>query len=131
MKHTQAPICTDDFGSEVYVCCNTGAIALAQDCMFFGPFIAGCPARLVGINSAASIQARRDSRAWFDAAEANCNTCRHLRRVKHAKSVAGFLLGACANPEHAATPYAALEGLIRFHPDDPMLMPCYQPRKES
>ena len=113
--------------------CDTGlgqamAIALAQDCMFFGPFIAGCHSRLVGINSAASMQARKTSRAAFDAMDANCNTCTHLRRVKHEKNKAGFLFGACSNPGQASTPYAAPEGLICFHPDDPMLMPCYQPR---
>lgn len=54
----------------------------------------------------------------FHENDANCNTCKHLQRVKHEKCKFGFLEGRCI--AHGMS--------MRFHPDDPMLMPCYEPR---
>jgi hypothetical protein len=62
----------------------------------------------------------------------NCNTCRHLCRVKHEKNSAGFLYGRCASSSSNldAHPYNHLmqDGIMAFHPDDLMGMPCYESR---
>jgi hypothetical protein len=68
----------------------------------------------------------------FHESEANCNTCSHLDRVKRPKNAAGFLYGRCKSqaPQIEASPYAsrAVDGVMMFHPDDFMGMPCYSSR---
>ena len=56
---------------------------------------------------------------YFNEIEANCNTCKHLRRVPHEKCKSGFLYGKCKESKGE---------IMQFHPDDPMYMPCYEPR---
>lgn len=70
-------------------------------------------------------------RRAFDESEANCNTCTHLRRVAAPKCKAGFLTGFCDHPFRVAqrTPQILPHpDTMRFHPNDPMHMPCYVPR---
>lgn len=74
----------------------------------------------------------RASRQAFNESEANCNTCRHLQRVPHEKSRAGFLYGRCECADLSAHPYASriVNGVMPFHPDDFMGMPCYEAREQ-
>lgn len=74
---------------------------------------------------------RRRSLALFHECEANCNTCRHLERVKHDKDCSGVLYGRCGNKDSAlSTPYLdrIIDGVMPFAPDDWMGMPCHEPR---
>ena len=122
----QAPVCTDDYGEDYYICCNTGQLSKASHCTFFGPFIAGVLVKYVGLKD--SVMQRQINRKSFDASEANCNTCSHLSRVNHPKNPAGFLEGICTNPNGEPTPYQTTDGRIKFHPDDPMHMDCCKER---
>ncbi len=65
----------------------------------------------------------------FHENDRNCNTCVHLRRRKHPKDKFGTLYGDCASTP-INHPYPTTDG-IWFHPDDAMLMECYQPRWQS
>lgn len=58
----------------------------------------------------------------FHESEANCNHCRHLRRVQRPKDPLGFMEGHCG-----ANPFGHLFAM-KFHPDDPMHMKCWEPR---
>jgi hypothetical protein len=69
-------------------------------------------------HSAASAQ------AYYEM-EGNCNTCKHLARVAHAKSPHGFLHGQCL-----ANPFGQMF-LMTFHPHDPMHMGCYEDRRSG
>ena len=124
------PVCVDDFGMSVYVCHYTQKIVWADNVVFVGAEIPGVKAKYV--MSKAAQEARVYSAKAFHESEANCNTCAHLMRVKHQKDRAGFLRGVCGNGKSQwdASPYAThIDGnVMRFHPDDPMHMPCYLPR---
>lgn len=62
---------------------------------------------------------REEAKAFY-ASEGNCNMCGHLKRTKHPKDPHGFLQGQCL----AAGAFLA----IKFHPDDPMHMKCWEAR---
>jgi hypothetical protein len=128
--NTALPICVDDFGSEVYRCRYTDQLVWADIAFVVGATMPGVKARYVITPDAR--QAHRNSGIAFHDSEANCNTCRHLVRVRHAKCRSGFLRGRCAHPSPQldASPYFnRMEGdVMVFHPDDPMHMPCYESR---
>ena len=64
---------------------------------------------------------KESAQAYYEM-EGNCNTCKHLQRVKHDKDQFGFMQGRCgANP-------AGHMFVMKFHPHDPMHMRCYQDR---
>lgn len=63
------------------------------------------------------------SRQAYYEMEGNCNTCKHLERVGHAKSPHGFLQGRCQ-----ASPFCQMF-VMTFHPHDPMHMGCYEDRR--
>ena len=58
-------------------------------------------------------------RIAFEEAEANCNTCKHLVRQVGFKPESGWLEATCGLDGHA----------VRFHPNDPMHMPCHVNRR--
>lgn len=64
----------------------------------------------------------KDEAAAFHASEANCNHCKHLLRVQHAKDPHGFLQGRCGS-----NPFGHMF-VMKFHPDDPMHMRCWEGR---
>lgn len=59
-------------------------------------------------------------RAAYEDSEANCNTCRHLKRTPHPKQ-SGWLEGICLLDGHK----------LRFHADDPLNLPCYESRRSQ
>lgn len=69
----------------------------------------------------------KEEAAAFHESEGNCNTCQDLRRIKHEKDRyhSGFLYGHC---EHHLFGHMFV---MAFHPDDPMHMRCWRPRKEE
>lgn len=121
----------DDFGDIVLARCRyTGELFDASTGIIRGPTIPNVAvAYLDGPNSA---KLHAENVALFHENDANCNTCRNLERVKHPKEPSGFLYGRCSSPvgKPSASPYAdrTHNGVMIFHPDDPMLMPCYESR---
>lgn len=64
----------------------------------------------------------------FHENDRNCNTCKHLERVAHPKDKFGFLFGRCKSTP-INMPYKLRDnGAMMFHPDDAMLMDCYESR---
>ena len=64
----------------------------------------------------------KEAAALFHANERNCNMCKHLVRVPHDKDKAGFLYGHCGH-----NPFGTMF-VMKFHPDDPMFMRCWESR---
>lgn len=127
-----ATVCIDDFGNEVFECRYTGALIVAPDGVVIGATMPGVKARYVMADTAEAKQRHKEQGIAFHESEANCNTCRHLQRVLQPKNKGGFLYGRCGNSHGKpdASPYAdrSADGVIVFHPDDPMHMPCYASR---
>lgn len=124
-------ICIDDFGNEVHRCFWTGKLVSADIAVITGGFMPGVKSQFIAHPD--HHQAKRDSYiAFADICERNCNTCKHLERAKQEKNRAGFLYGFCKseNSKKHTSPYADREkdGLMVFHPDDPMHMDCYESR---
>jgi len=115
----QQPLCVDDRGVSVYACHVTGRHAWADDCELMPASTPGLREQHVCAPGTKAEQ-RALSRGFHEA-EANCNTCAHLMRTKHAKCRHGFLEGACGKDGHA----------LRFHPDDPLHMACYVSRWDA
>jgi hypothetical protein len=120
------------FGVAAYRCHYTQAIIFEDYAVKVGPIMPNLPSgegqRLIA-NTDAAKAAHKQSIRWFHESEANCNTCMDLERVPHEKRKGdSFLYGKCKNPEQAKPPYPQRDGVMMFPPDDPMHMPCYQPR---
>lgn len=73
---------------------------------------------------------RKESYVAFCSFDANCNTCKHLERIKHPKCPHGMLWGKCKS-KPINHPYKIRDGVIMFHPHDCMLMKCYENRYEQ
>ena len=129
MRESQ-PVCTDDYGESVYRCHWTDAFVWAGDVIWTGPIIPHVKARHAAAPGYQS--ARRQSAVHFAESEQNCNTCRYLERIKHAKEPHGFLYGRCDNERRQweAHPYRERidNAVMIFHPDDYMGMPCHNER---
>lgn len=70
----------------------------------------------------------------YEAAEQNCNTCAHLIRIKHAPQTDGMLYGRCGVGSldlSTALHTRSDDGVMKFHPEDPMHMKCWESRRES
>lgn len=66
---------------------------------------------------------------FFHQSEMNCNTCKNLERIKHGKDSSGFLYGKCTSKDFSNKIYDGnTKEKMKFHPDDPMHMPCYVSR---
>ena len=124
----QQPICVDGFGTEVYACRYTGIPVWADVAVRIGAVMPGVRAVYFMSPMPDAAIAKKASDQAFHENEANCNTCISLERAKHSKNKAGFLYGKCLNPNKAKSLYPETNGVMQFHPDDPMNMPCYQPR---
>lgn len=120
-----APVCVDDFGSMVFICQYTKALVWIENAIFIGSCMPNVHGTCVCAPDA--MEAFKASKAAFNENDANCNTCKHLQRVPHEKSRGGFLYGKCGKGivEHQ---YPVKDGIIMFHPDDPMLRECWSPR---
>jgi hypothetical protein len=120
-----AAVCTDDFGSLVFVCQYTQSMVTVDSSIFIGPVMPNVNGTYVCAPHA--LAAFKSSRANFNAEERNCNTCKSLQRIQHAKNKGGFLYGRCGKgiTEHQ---YPMKGDVIMFHPDDPMGMPCWEAR---
>lgn len=117
---------------DTYVCHFTGVEVNADEVVFVGATIPGVDAKYPMANTAEARAARKESAIAFHDSEANCNTCKFLQRTAHDKHWLAFLEGRCTNPnaEFEHHPYVHLfsDGVMKFHPDDPMHMPCYVSR---
>jgi hypothetical protein len=75
-------------------------------------------------------KARGASIKLFHTIEQNCNTCRHLERVKFEKKqfvITGLMPGVCKNPNGKPLYNQGFPN-IYFAPDDCMLQSCYEGR---
>jgi hypothetical protein len=78
--------------------------------------------------------------AYFEENDANCNTCKFLKRIPHEKSIFGFLKGICTKPSNILDKKSyygrffisedTKELNISFHPDDAMLNNCWETRRK-
>lgn len=120
-----APVCVDDFGGMVFVCQYTKSMVSVDAAIFVGPCMPNVNGTYVCAPDA--MDAFRESKATFDAMDANCNTCKSLQRTQHAKNKGGFLYGKCEKgiTQHQ---YPMSAGVIMFHPDDSMGMQCWEAR---
>ncbi|MBA3622877.1 MAG: hypothetical protein H0W48_00100 [Methylibium sp.] len=127
-KILNAPTGADAQDRALYRCQYTGKEVAFGEHIYLGACIPQVRGAYVCHTSAKD--AYRDSKRCFDEFEANCNTCQSLERVPHDKGA--LMRGRCTNPTAAfdAHPYRDLarDGVMVFHPDDHMGMPCHQPR---
>lgn len=124
-------ICVDDYGDQVYRCHWTGKPVALRDAKWTGSIVPGV--RRVSYPAAPGYESiKKQSDIWFHESEQNCNTCKHLERVKRDKIPSGFLYGKCLNKVafFEAHPYknSIDRDVMMFHPDDYMGMPCYASR---
>lgn len=122
-------ICQDDFGNAVYLDHYTKRPVV--DAIWVGATIPGVNAKYPIAPESKTLH--KQQQIWFHEADRNCNTCKHLQRIKHPKNIAGFLYGRCTSdsPMHECSPYKLeRDGSMKFHPDDPMHMECYVSRWE-
>ncbi len=117
----------DDFGVEVYRCRYDTGWVWADNCVVVGSTIPGLKVAYVMAPTVEAIRRHKQQGIWFHENEANCNTCAHLRRMKHDKSPQGFVHAGCDNPE-GRVELRQFEDKTMIHPDDPMHMPCYVSR---
>lgn len=126
----------DEINSEfklikMYKCFYTGKIVTEDEVIWVGSVL---PNVKIKVPCAPGYeQFRKKSIRLFHESERNCNTCKHLQRVKHDKNYAGFLFGNCAKgcDETNNHPYKHLKQYYKhmaFHPDDAMHMECYESR---
>lgn len=145
------PICVDDYGTEVYVCHWTKKLVWADEAILLGSFYPGIHG--VYVSAPDSHEARRNSHRAFNEMDRNCNTCKHLKRIKFdpvgivrvplvkdgkpagfrdVRVTSGFIPALCTSTPLAHPYPVTFDGQgpfsIKFHPDDAMNMPCYEPR---
>ena len=118
-KVLNKPITTDDQGNEVYICQYSKKPVATDNALMLGPLMANVSGTYVCHKDGK--EARKQSKKNFDENEANCNTCKNLIRVEHAKIKGGFLKGVCQVTQEK----------LRFHPDDWMGKECWEARKET
>jgi len=114
----------------VYACQWTGQWVPERDVIWTGPVMPGVKFRHAAAPNYEA--ARKQHVAWFQEADANCNTCRHLKRIAHPKNRFGFLFAECTNADADMETHPYREsienGVMMFHPDDWMGMPCHMQR---
>lgn len=118
----------DDYGMAWYKCHASQKHIPANEVIIFGALIPNLNVQYYYHNSMKEyrkIQVRE-----FNEFERNCNTCKHLVRVKHAKDTLGFLYGKCSGNGNMLHPLVYNSSLnnLKFHPDDHMDMICYGAR---
>lgn len=116
------PFCTDDYGSSVYRCHWTGQIVWAEQAVITGGYMPNAKRKFIAAPGYEA--ARKCEYQAFADNDRNCNTCRNLERIKQPRDPFGSQRGRCKliiPPE---------SDLIKFYPDDPMHMSCYESRFE-
>lgn len=110
----------DDFGWLFYKCQFTGEMVIPPEFIFLGavtPQVNGSYVCAPDANPA-----RRESVKLFHESEANCNTCKKLERIPHAKQHPSATHRGICKKIHLYP----VE--ITFHPDDFMGMDCWEAR---
>jgi hypothetical protein len=108
----------DDFGTEWIVGHFTGTLFPADQAVRAGCIMPSLPSSYFHWDIKDHHAARRQSyRDFCDICEQNCNTCKWLTRMPSKKGE-GFLNGVCQRDNQS----------LRFHPEDPMHMKCYESR---
>ena len=130
MRFEQKPALVDDYGTSFFRCFVTGVLVSAVDAVPVGARIPGLKARnFIAPGEVARTAWLSEGRSFHES-EANCNTCAHLERVP-SRERDGFLLGmcSCGKGRTDLIPYSKPDfRTIKFHPEDPMHMPCYLAR---
>lgn len=119
-------ICVDDYGEEIYRCHWSSELVKASESTASGSFVPGV--RVTYTCKADHKEAKKKKYRDFADAEANCNTCLHLERIKHDKDPFGFITGRCNSVPVESMQLIVREDMIVFHPDDWMGMGCYVSR---
>lgn len=117
----------DEHGNDVFKCHWTGKEVGAPDAVITGGFYPGIKSKFIACKDHTA--AKKQSHHLFNQMDANCNTCKHLDRIKHSKDSAGFLYGACKIDSQDQKHYQVRNGVMMFHPDDHMGMECYESRE--
>lgn len=112
------PILNKPNAEGLYECQYTGLKVSLKDAIFLGACTPQVNSTYVCHPTA--LLSFRKSKRIFDESEANCNTCKHLVRVKHEPRKDKQLQGSCKNHTD-----------LLFHPDDFMGMNCYEQRLEK
>lgn len=120
------PICTDDFGTSVYLGRYTERPVWADKAISYPAVVPGVKASY--LDSEAGREGHRFNAAAFQENDANCNTCKHLIRQAGRKDRGGFLYGKCGGTP-AKHPYSLNpRSHMAFPPDDYMGMTCWEAR---
>lgn len=120
----------DDYGIAWYKCHAMHKPIPATEVIIYGSLIPNLNIQYYYHNSMKEY--RKIQIREFNEFERNCNTCKHLIRVKHPKNSQGFLFGKCSSNESDINNpllYGSTKDNLMFHPDDHMNMLCYEPRK--
>jgi len=118
----------DNYGIAWYKCHASQKPIPATEVIIFGSLIPNLNVKYYYHNSMREY--RKIQVKEFNEFEGNCNTCKHLVRVKHPKDINGFLYGKCNGNGDMLHPLLYNSSLdnLKFHPDDHMDMKCYGAR---
>ncbi len=73
-------LCIDDYGDAVYRCAYSGSLTWPDDVIFMGSFMA-CVIVSDVCHKVHYKEPYKQSRRLYDEMEANCNVCKHLKRL--------------------------------------------------
>jgi hypothetical protein len=113
---------------DLAVCHYTKGLITRKDAIVLGAVVPQAPVSY--LCHPLSVQARKESVKQFNDSEQNCNTCKHLKRVKFDKAywkTSGLQPGECFN-EHKKPMYQREGNTVLFAPDDCMSQECYASR---
>lgn len=127
---------------DLYKCHYTGHIAIEKYFTLVGSVLPQSPVAeamftsdLLPEISKSAKQKRKQSFAAFHEMDANCNACKHFKRLqadnkKGSSSASNFVYGDCSNPkaELEKIPYKREGFHVMCHVDDYMGMNCWEPR---
>lgn len=118
---------------EIVQCRYTGKMIPISQAVISPALIPGVKSTLYHENSPEGWQHHKENVAAYEISEANCNTCKYLKRIKHEKDSSGFLYGICEKKSQLLSEYTFhkrdKDGIMTFHPHDPMGMDCYESRR--
>ena len=138
INFTHSNIIIDDFGNELFILSSDSNNFSSTHKIKGNKYLTTENAMVVGSTISCvksqylihkeDLGAHKLSVKLFHESEQNCNTCKHLVRLKHPKDSNGFLHGTCINTVCRNTLYQSTKEHMIFHPEDPMHMECYTPR---
>src|SRR5882762_10836245 len=111
-------IAIDDYGRAVYRCHYSSKMIFLPEGIISGGVMPGIKVKYLCHPDHKAT--KKQSQIAFNDMDENCNTCKNLQRIKHAKNDQGFLFGECKKQDNKP---------IKFHPDDWMGMLCYENRE--